>query len=247
MVISCDYHSIESLHFYNRHNYYLVERDGMYGIIKDDSALILDCVYQNIIPTDKFFNVMKDNDWQIFDEEEGDVDELHGSEEFENHAIVKYKGYSGIWSFEEDKLIEPPSYNSIIKKNGYYILSFKVGLFVVAAGMCDMDMDLIIPFEYSNISFLSNDLIKVKRGIECGVIKISGEKVLETDYEDIRLHDNRFIVRHEKLWKVLDHDGDTICSAPKKVYAIDLYNNWKSENKKKNKRPRIKYIPKKND
>ena len=195
----------------SEYNYYILQKDGQYGIIDSEGKTIIDAKYSNIIipnPEKDIFvcynndktEIINSQNEKMFTEYE-DIEPIKlksvaSTLSYEkNNLIYKQDGKYGLINFEGKKTtqniydtienLQPTEGKFLVSQNGKY-------------GVIDLKGNTIVKTEYDKISsdeyYTSKDeykksgfivSIKTEDGYRCGYISYNGKKILDTKYNEI--------------------------------------------------------------
>ena len=166
-------------------NNYFIFNDsiGNYGAINASGKPIIKPQNKFIYAyNDSILRHKKSNGWKYF-KPNGEDFKTTGKFELELMKLNFYKVYKNnkifLHDFETDELLD------VDKFENYYPITNKLISVLKDSkiGLVDIDMNIIIPFEYEEISFFNHELLLVKSNDKYGLINLKNESIISCDYE----------------------------------------------------------------
>lgn len=210
-----EYDSIESLLY--KEGYLLVEKEGKHGIIDGNGRKIVNFEY-DIIIADGYYEKKSKYAGAGF---------IVGNK--------NEKGYQYGYINNEGKIILDVEYNeidritNIIDDKNVYLVAFKNG----KAGILK-NKEYIAEHQYDDVEYnIKNKLFLVKKLSKQGVITLKGEKVIDTEYDNILISGDKIIAQKEEENFTFDLEGNIkeeeneIISTDNENYFVTIDDNEK--------------------
>lgn len=216
-ILSCNYDSIEKIYDYPYINSYIVKQNENYGIVSIEDVIKITIEFEFII-VKGYINALLNEYWYTFDQEFNLIPRnlLLKGMIFGKYHEVSYNKVIGFADIKNN-IVFPLVFSSIIQINEKFLIAkVKYG----GAGVIDHEFDWTIKPVYSDIKFINNQMIKVQDESKWGILKLDGTIILPCIYEDCDVYENAFIVKENKLYKVV-FDGIEIFSDAKKKNVFE--------------------------
>lgn len=201
--------------FYN----YIVEIDGMFGLVSIKGNKVIPIVYERIEVynlEENIIQVKKDGKWGLINQFNEIVLPLE-YELIDRHIIKdineKYGFINSVGEIAVNSIYDYAEkvYNSQFQEDWYYVeLDNKYGIL-------NSDFDIEIPINYDSV-YMDNDHIIVGEAGKYGIIDYYGETVIESIYDGMMFQIVRnaaeikdFVkVRENELYGIINLDGDIV-------------------------------------
>lgn len=168
-------------------NKYFIFKDSLntYGVINANGQII-------IPPQNEFIYAYNDsvlrhrinNIWKYY-KPNGKIFPISGKLELELMNLNFYKVYKNnkvfLYQYKSDKLLDVSQFENYYPISNNLISVLKDD----KIGLVDINMELIIPFQYEEISLFKNDLLLVKSNQKYGLINLQNQSIISCDYDFI--------------------------------------------------------------
>ena len=244
IIIPFEYDSIQNAFYTGNLKNFIVSKNSKDGIYNLDLGLVLDTVFDEIIVEKNHYCVRNDSKWKIYNEDFQLVEAFESIQEVkdsDDHCIVSYNGFYGLWDTVSGDLVLPISYSSFTFKYGYIIASYKTYGIISIEYFLLMDefFDSIIPPHYTKMSFWDKSKLlcygSTKDSTDSsisgyGIIDINGNSIITTKYESIEKYKDKLLVRKSLFWQIIDWEENIICSSNKKSITKERYASLSPKN-----------------
>lgn len=165
----------------------VVQSEGKWGALDMNGKEILPCIYDYISLTDR----------------------LRWKDSSAIHLRVELDGKMGLFDIH-GKQLTPIEFDKVEVAHGY-IIAKKEG----TCAMFDMDMNMILPFLYTDIILSpEKQIIRVKHGDCMGCVDFTGKEIIPVSYSSVWWHDDAvYITEYSYPFDVaglIDHKGNRL-------------------------------------
>jgi superfamily II DNA or RNA helicase len=227
IALKCEYDDIDFIRSMSRMNQCIASKNGLYGIVSVEKAIIVPFKYDDILLFKRTFFDFECNNlfaqsngkWIVIDAQNNVTKHFQIVDQKNGNCIVTYDGFFGFGTAGGEAV-----FPIIFKKIEHFHEIYIAELIHGGKLIFKRDMNLLFQSQFSHLKALSPDVIIARNSEKgTGIIDFKGNVILDFTYDDIKIQEGIIGVYQDKMWHIIDLEKNVYTTAAKSKEALEVF------------------------